>query len=241
MTNNTEPSFESEELERRLEHRFAEPELLRQARIHRSYAHEMSEEHCNEPLEFLGDAILGFLVADQIVRERPELDEGGMTRLRSALVNTRSLAAEAEKLSLGQALLLGKGEDLSGGREKPALLADAFEAMVGALYLDGGMPPVRRLVERLFSERIAGWPAREGIQADPKTRLQEWCQSRGWDLPQYLVVGEEGPDHSKHFVIEVLVQGEPVGRGEGTAKKRAEQTAAAKALERLARRKNRHK
>lgn len=241
MTSQERESFEPDLLEERLQHRFADPELLRQARIHRSYAHEMSEERCNEPLEFLGDAILGFLVADQIVRERPDLDEGGMTRLRSALVNTRSLAAEAEKLGLGQALLLGRGEDLSGGREKPALLADAFEAIVGALYLDGGLDPVRRLVERLFGQRVAGWPAQAGVQADPKTRLQEWCQSRGWDLPQYVVVGEEGPDHSKHFVVQVLVQGEPAGQGEGTAKKRAEQTAAARALDQFARRKNRRR
>ncbi|MDQ7006301.1 MAG: ribonuclease III, partial [Acidobacteriota bacterium] len=208
---------------------------LHQALVHRSYAHERDLDHDNEPLEFLGDAVLGFLVAERIVRRRPDMGEGNMTRLRSSLVNTQNLAEEAGRLGLGSALLLGKGEEGTGGRSKPALLANGFEAVIGALFLDGGIRPVRTLVRRLFTKRIEQWPTDHASRMDAKTRLQEFCQARGWPLPVYQVVRESGPDHQRRFTIEVLVQGRSRGRGSGTAKRRAEQAAAADALERLGR------
>ena len=221
------------QLEAQLEYAFKDRGKLHQALVHRSYAHEHGLEEDNEPLEFLGDAVLGFLVAERIVRRRPEMGEGNMTRLRSSLVNTRNLAEEASKIGLGQALLLGKGEEGTGGRNKPALLADGFEAVIGALFLDGGVRPVRRVVRRLFADRIENWPTDHAAQMDAKTRLQEFCQARGWPLPVYQVTGESGPDHQRRFTIEVLVRGESAGRGSGTAKRRAEQAAAADALDYL--------
>lgn len=221
-----------ERIERSLDYAFADRELLLRALTHRSYAHEAPCGGHNEPLEFLGDAVLGFLVAERILRRRPDLDEGGMTRLRSSLVNAGSLAAEAARIGLGRALLLGRGEEGSGGRGKASLLADAFEALVGAMFLDGGIRPVRSLVRRLFGERIDGATSRFGA-GDAKTELQELFQSRGWVLPRYRLVEQSGPDHAREFVVEVVGGGHVSARGAGTSKKRAEQAAAAAALEEI--------
>ncbi len=219
-------------LEEALGYRFRDRELLHRALVHRSWFHEAEDEPAsNEPLEFLGDAVLGFLVAERILRRRPDLDEGGMTRLRASLVNTRSLAREARALGLGEHLLLGKGEDRSGGRKKPTILADTFEAIVGAIYLDGGIRPARSLVRRLFGQRIDTLPGPAARTGDPKTRLQEWLQGRGRPLPVYRVVDSRGPDHDREYTVEVLVEGRPVARGDGSAIKRAEQAAAEAALE----------
>jgi ribonuclease-3 len=218
-------------VEEALDYRFRDRTLLRQALVHRSWAHEHGEERNNEPLEFLGDAVLGFLVAERIVRRRPDLDEGGMTRLRARLVNTRHLALEAEALGLGDALLLGRGEELSGGRTKHSLLADSFEAVLGAVFLDGGVRAARRLVWRLFGafiDEVAGTSGRRGL--DPKTELQELLQARGTSLPVYRVLEASGPDHARHFRVAVLVGDEICAEGKGSAKKRAEQAAAAAAL-----------
>jgi ribonuclease III len=218
------------DIEETLGYRFRDPALLRQALVHRSYAHEAGESVHNEPLEFLGDAVLGFLVAERVVRRRPDLDEGAMTRLRSSLVNTLQLAEEADRAGLGDALLLGRGEEQSGGRRKPTLLADGFEAIVGAMFLDGGMRPVRTLVRRLFGAQIET-AAKPGERTnDPKTELQERVQARGWPLPRYRIVEQRGPDHAREFVIEVVVNGASVGTGTGSSKKRAEQAAARAAL-----------
>jgi ribonuclease-3 len=199
-----------------LQYSFKEPEFLRQALTHTSFAHENGCPTSNEPLEFLGDAVLGMLVAERIVRLRSELDEGAMTRLRSLLVNTRSLAREAELMSLGSCLLLGKGEERSGGRTKMSLLADA-----------------RTVVNRLFTTRIKASGTRKNTNTDAKTELQEWVQARAWPLPEYRVVESRGPDHSREFVVEVWIRGECFGVGHGSAKKRAEQEAAAAALAHL--------
>lgn len=215
-----------------LQYSFKEREFLRQALTHTSFAHENGCATNNEPLEFLGDAVLGMLVAERIVRLRPELDEGAMTRLRSLLVNTRSLAREAELISLGACLLLGKGEERSGGRNKISLLADAFEAVLGAIYLDGGIRAARTIVNRLFTTRIKASGTRKNTNADAKTELQEWVQARAWPLPEYRVVESRGPDHSREFVVEVWIRGECFGVGHGSSKKRAEQEAAAVALSR---------
>lgn len=221
-------------IEERLGYAFKNRDLLHQALVHRSYFHEADEARHNEPLEFLGDAVLGFLVAERIVRRRPELDEGPMTRLRAELVNTSSLAREAERLGLGEALLLGRGEERTGGRKKASLLADAFEAVVGAMFLDGGIRPVRRFVQHLFAAEIdhAG-PGDAGTGRDPKTELQEWLQARSLPLPRYKLIEQRGPDHAREFLVEVQVEGVPKGRGAGTSKKRAEQLAAQEALREL--------
>ncbi len=219
-------------LEAALGYEFKEPDLLRQALTHRSYTHENELADHSESLEFLGDAVLGFLVAERIFRRRCDLDEGTMTRVRASLVNTGALAAEASRIGLGRALLLGKGEDNTGGRGKASLLADAFEALVGAMFLDGGVRPVRSLVKRLFGERIEAAAVQFGA-GDAKTELQELFQSRGWAPPQYRLVQQSGPDHAREFLIEVSGGGQVWGRGAGTSKKRAEQAAAAEALARL--------
>ncbi len=228
------PNDRTADVEAALDYRFRDPALLRRALIHRSYAHEHGVAEHNEPLEFLGDAVLGFLVAERIVRRRPELDEGEMTRLRARLVNTQALARQARKLGLGRALSLGRGEEMTGGREKDSLLADAFEAVVGAMFLDGGVRATRRFVTRIVGGTIDGAASGRSGQRDPKTELQELVQARGWPLPDYRVVGQQGPDHARRFLIEVALPNGIVGRGEGTSKKRAEQRAARHALERLA-------
>jgi ribonuclease-3 len=178
--------------------------------------------------------VLGFLVAERIFRKRPNLDEGAMTNLRANLVNRGRLAAEAERIGLGPALLLGRGEESSGGREKASVLSDAFEAVVGAVFLDGGVRPVRSLVGRLFGGEVDKAPASGAPASDPKTTLQEWAQARGWGLPRYRLVSSAGPDHAREFVVEVVVGGQPAGRGPGRSKRRAEQTAAREALAHLA-------
>lgn len=222
-----------EAVEQQLRYRFKDRTLLRRALTHSSFGHEQGWPDNNEPLEFLGDAVIGMLIAELIVRHRPELDEGGMTRLRALLVNTRSLAREAAELTLGRHLLLGKGEERNGGRTKPTLLADAFEAVLGAVLLDGGIRAARTLTIRIFGARIKQPSGRAARPDDPKTELQELVQSRGWPLPEYALVEATGPDHARQFVVEVLVNGDRSGRGVGSSKKRAEQQAAALALQAL--------
>lgn len=217
-----------------LRYSFRDKELLHQALVHRSYAHEAGLKTHNEPLEFLGDAVLNFLVAERIMRRRPELDEGEMTRLRASMVNARHLAREAVELGLDRALRLGRGEENSGGRTKASLLADAMEAVIGAVFLDGGIRPARSLILRRFGPLIEKAPAQGAKNTDPKTRLQETAQANGWELPVYRLVEEHGPDHAREFVVEVLLKGECRGRGQGSSKKQAEQIAAAAALAGLA-------
>jgi ribonuclease-3 len=220
-------------IERALGYSFRDRGLLELALTHRSAAHELRTTGHNEPLEFLGDAVLNFLVADRIVRRRSDLDEGAMTRLRASMVNTHRLAKEAVRMDLGRAVRLGKGEERSGGREKLSILADTTEALIGAIYLDGGIRPVRSLILRLFGPEIDHAGTRPAGNWDPKTRLQELVQARGIVLPEYRLVSESGPDHSRQFEVEVLVDGQVIGRGAGSAKKRAEQAAASEALKAL--------
>lgn len=220
-----------DQVEAQLDYRFSDRELLRQALTHTSFAHENGLSCHNEPLEFLGDAVLGLIVAERIVRVRRELSEGDMTRLRATLVNTRSLAREAMQMKLGQCLLLGKGEERSGGRTKPTILADAFEALLGAVLLDGGIRQTRKILHRLFAERIKDAKERSGHGTDAKTALQELLQARGRPLPEYRLIRQSGPDHERVFEVEVWVQSRQLGVGQGTSKKRAEQAAARHALE----------
>jgi ribonuclease-3 len=187
----------------------------------------------NERLEFLGDAVLGLVVTDHIFRTYPDLPEGELAKVRATVVSAAALAEVALELELGDALLLGKGEDASGGREKPSILADATEAVIGAVYLDGGWPAAADLVLGLLGDRIAAAAAGPGGQ-DYKTRLQELAARELESLPEYVVV-DEGPDHAKRFFATVLLNGEQHGAGEGRSKKQAEQAAARVAWESLAR------
>ncbi|HWW52762.1 MAG TPA: ribonuclease III, partial [Acidimicrobiales bacterium] len=194
---------------------------------HRSWCAETPGEGSNERLEFLGDAVLGLVVTDHIFRTYPELPEGELAKVRASVVNAEALAEVASELGLGPALLLGKGEDASGGREKPSILADAMEAVIGAVYLDGGWEAAAELIMRLLGERVEEGAAGPGGQ-DYKTRLQELAARQFDQLPRYDV-SDEGPDHAKRFFATVLVGGVPRGHGEGRSKKQAEQQAAGEA------------
>ena len=228
-------------LEARIGHTFRDRELLEQALTHRSRAHEDDTGSVtdNESLEFLGDAVLGLIIADRLFCEFPDYDEGRKSKAKSQLVSAPSLAKLGEALGLGEHLLLGRGEEKSGGRRKPSLIADTFEAIVAAVYLDGGLSAARDFIERHFRQALtelhAGRPV-GGLVADHKSALQEWLQARGWPLPEYAVAATHGPDHRKVFEVDVRVGAETVARAEGRSKKEAEQTAAAEALEMLGRR-----
>jgi len=186
----------------------------------------------NETLEFLGDAILGFVVAETLRREgEPGIEVGRLSRRRSSLVSEASLAPRAAALGLGSALKLGRGEERTGGREKASLLADSFEAVVAAIYLDGGMRAARSFILRQFPEGF-GTAAGEAAE-DPKTLVQEYLQARGGALPEYRLVAEAGPDHARSFTVEIVVEGRSLARGEGRTKKAAGAEAARKALARL--------
>ncbi len=227
-------------LEERLGYRFRDVGLLEQALTHRSRAHEdrTGGVFDNESLEFLGDAVLGFVVADRLFRDLPEQDEGRKSKLKAWLVSARTLARLGERLGLGEFVLLGKGEELSGGRAKQAILADCYEALIAAIYLDGGIDAARRFIEREFAELLGMARARgeaTEVTADYKSALQEWLQGQGRGLPEYRVTGQTGPDHRKRFQVEVRLDGQPVASAEGRSKKEAAQRAARAALERLSR------
>ena len=207
--------------------------LLSRALTHRSFLNEHPEAlEDNERLEFLGDAVLDFVVGSWLYHHFPEMPEGDLTRMRSALVHTEQLADFAVKIKLGNALRLGRGESQAGGRTRPALLCDTFEALIGAIYLDGGIMAVSDFIEPLLVE------ASEDIllnnkNEDPKSLFQEWAQSQGYMAPSYVTKNSSGPDHSKIFEVEVLLNGEPFGKGEGPSKQAAAKLAAQQALIRL--------
>jgi ribonuclease-3 len=220
-------------LERRIGYRFKDRGVLEQALTHRSRAAEdVSGPADNESLEFLGDAVLGFVVADRLFHQFPEYDEGQKSKIKAAVVSTQSLARHAEAIALGDYLLLGRGEEKTGGRLKSALLADTYEALVAAIYLDGGLEPAAAFLHRELKDAIDGGSERLFVQ-DYKSALQERVQALGRPLPEYRVSGESGPDHQKLFNVEVAVSGEVLGAATGRAKKEAEQDAARQALERL--------
>ena len=220
-----------EEFQRRLGYSFRRPELLERALTHRSYANERGLDENYERLEFLGDAVLGLATAEQLFGETPRRKEGELTRSKGHLVSARVLARLAEQLGLGAILWLGVGEERSGGRRKDSLLADALEAVLGAVFHDGGYEEARRVIAALLDRAPA--PA-GGIESrDAKTRLQELAQARGWGRPTYHEVATSGPDHDKLFTVECRLDGRSPGVGTGRTKKRAEQAAAAVALARL--------
>ena len=207
--------------------------LLSRALTHRSYLNEHSEAlEDNERLEFLGDAVLDFLVGAWLYNRFPEMSEGQLTRMRSALVRTEQLADFALELNLGPAMRLGRGEADSGGRERPALLCATFEALVGAIYLGAGIPAVREFFEPLL-EGIAHQIYASGGMDDPKSLLQEWTQAHGNGAPNYQTISESGPDHAKEFVVEVFINGTSYGMGLGHSKQTAAKGAAQEALIKL--------
>jgi len=215
-------------LSARIGHEFADPSLLRRAMAHRSWCAEHPGALSNERLEFLGDAVLGWAVADIAFRQFDDLPEGALTDLRKSVVNAVALSQIAEELDLGASLLLGKGEAAAGGAEKPSILSDAFEAVLGAVYLDGGPGAAFAMVERWVAPRLRVAIGRLD-QLDHKTQLQELAARVDADPPAYRVTSA-GPDHAKVFTAEVVVGGRVMGRGVGRSKKSAEQIAAEHAL-----------
>jgi ribonuclease-3 len=218
-----------------LGHSFANPDLLREALIHRSAVDRQRGRNAdfrygNERLEFLGDRVLSLTVADLLISRFPDESEGELARRHAALVRAETLAEVARLIGLGTQLALADSEEATGGREKPAILADACEAVIGALYRDGGLAAAGAFVERYWVPRIEheATPPR-----DPKTALQEWAQGRGLPLPSYREVGREGPPHAPQFVMEVAVRGRTPARGNGKTKREAERTAALAMLEAL--------
>jgi ribonuclease III len=222
-------------LQKAIGYRFRDRGLLEHALTHTSRANEDVSGGVvdNESLEFLGDAVLGFVVADVLFREFPEFDEGRKSKAKAALVSTTTLARLAEGLRLGDHLLLGRGEEKTGGRQKQALLADGYEALIAAIYLDGGVEQARAFIVRELAPFLDG-VRRDGVAAqDYKSALQELLQSRELPLPEYRLVASIGPDHRKQFQIEVRVKGEALASATGASKKEAEQEAARVALSAL--------
>ncbi len=217
-----------EELEQALGYTFRDKTLLKTALTHSSYANERHLPVCNERLEFLGDAILGFVSAEHIFRTLADRPEGHLTRLRADLVCEKHLAQVAERLHLGSHLLLGHGEERSGGRTRASVTSDAMEAVLAAVYLDGGLQAVTEMIHRLILSDMTQYDSRE---KDYKTHLQELTQEQCGKIPSYRLVESSGPDHDKRFLVEASLNGEVIGSGIGRSKKQAEQAAAKQALE----------
>ena len=218
------------DLEAAIGYRFKNISLLQNALAHSSYANERwhSSLMSNERLEFLGDSILGMLVADHLYRNLPDGPEGELTRMRADMVCERALAAVAGKIGLGEHLLLGKGEEAGGGRGRDSILADAVESVIAASYLDGGMEAAKQFVDRFVLVNV---PHAKLHNRDYKTTLQELVQQKKNQTISYVLVGESGPDHDKQFVVQLLINAKVAGVGTGSSKKRAEQDAARAALE----------
>ena len=225
-------------LEARIRYRFRDLGLLEHALTHRSRAHEDASGGVidNESLEFLGDAVLGFVIADLLFGKFPTHSEGYKSKVKAGIVSSSALARLAEEIGLGQFVLLGRGEEKTGGRQKQAILADSFEALIAAVYLDGGIDPAREFILSLFGPLVASAGDRAAdasFTEDWKSAFQEWSQATGRGLPHYRLASVEGPDHRKQFDVEVLVGGEVVARASGRSKKEAEQQAAKAALNRF--------
>ncbi|HEY7500692.1 MAG TPA: ribonuclease III [Vicinamibacterales bacterium] len=229
---------EFEPLERVIGYRFRDRGLLEHALTHRSRVHEDASGGVidNESLEFLGDSVLGFVIADLLFHQFPQHNEGQKSKLKASIVSAASLGRLGERIGLGDYLILGRGEEKTGGRQKLALISDCYEALIAAIYLDGGIEPARAFLQRQF-EGIIEEAKRTGAHAtfteDYKSALQEWLQSHDRGLPIYRLASEIGPAHRRRFEVEVLVRGEPLARAEGKSKKEAAQAAAKEALTKL--------
>lgn len=219
------------DFEKIIDYKFKNQKLLKEALTHSSYANEHKEHNikCNERLEFLGDAVLSIVVADYIFEHMPNLPEGELTKLRAALVCEKALYKFGKEINLGDYLLLSKGERNGGGAERPSIVSDAFEAVIAAIYLDGGMEPAKKHILRFVIPEIKNKKTKPF--KDYKTTLQEIVQKNPGEKLVYRLVSESGPDHDKHFVFEVLLNSNSVGTGGGRSKKEAEQNAAREALE----------
>jgi ribonuclease III len=227
---------EFEPLQQAIGYRFRDRGLVEHAMTHTSKANEdvSGGVRDNESMEFLGDAVLGFVIADILFREFPEFDEGEKSKTKATLVSTATLARQADRLQLGDHLLLGRGEEKTGGRRKQALLADGYEALIAAIYLDGGVEAARGFITREFNALIAN-VRHHGVGGhDYKSTLQELLQGRNLGLPEYRLIETLGPDHNKQFRVEVAVRGDAIADAVGGSKKEAEQEAARIAIERLA-------
>ena len=222
-----------ERLEERIGYRFKNPGLLNNALTHSSYSNENRSlaVPCNERLEFLGDAVVGFIVAGYLYGKFPNLPEGRMTRLRAELVCERGLNDVSQAIGLGEYLLLGHGESLNGGRERPSINADAVEALIAAIYLDGGLSAAEKFIRKFIIDVFEAGNSHP--ERDYKSELQELIQQKSGQVLEYRHVSESGPDHMKVFTVEVALNGSSVSRAEGRSKKDAEQHAAAAALEAL--------
>ena len=220
------------ELQKIIGYSFRDLSLLETALTHTSYANEVWKDGLRsyERLEFLGDSILGFTTADYLIGAFPALHEGELTKLRAELVCEASLAETAKKLKLGDYLRLGKGEEAGGGRQRISIIADVVEAVIAAIYLDGGLGAAKRFI---YDHVLVDVKDRVRLNADYKTMLQELVQQKKNQVLSYELLGESGPDHDKEFSVRVLLNGSPVGTGSGSSKKRAEQAAARQAVERL--------
>jgi ribonuclease III len=220
-------------LEQRLGYQFRDPRLCETALTHKSWLNERAEDGRadNERLEFLGDAVIALVMSDLLMRHFPDHPEGELSKKRAALVNEAGLARVAEELALGQWIFLGRGEEQAGGRQKRSILADALEALVGAVYRDGGFESAYLVAERLFASELA--QASSAADRDFKSRLQEISQARLHLAPTYTVVAQEGPDHDKTFEVAIFLGGKEYGRALGKSKKEAQQNAAARAIDAL--------
>ncbi|MDP2673566.1 MAG: ribonuclease III [Dehalococcoidia bacterium] len=214
---------------------FRRPALLEQSLVHRSYLNEAPELdlESNERMEFLGDAVLGLVISERLYGDYPALSEGHLSQIRALLVRWDTLAEAAERISLGDYLILGRGEEMSGGRTRPSNLAGALEALIGAAFLDGGITKARKLVLKLLAPELEKVAA-GAVAVDSKSQLQHVVQTRWHEIPKYRLISSVGPDHAKTFTVEVVVNSEVLGRGEGRNKKQAELAAASQALETLA-------
>lgn len=211
---------------------FSKVELLQEALTHSSYANEHRNYHVkdNERLEFLGDAILDLIISEYLFKKHPEMPEGDLSKIRASIVCENSLAKMSRLMNVGEYLLLGKGEELTGGRERSSILADAFEAITGAIFLDGGFDAAKAYLTRTLVHQVEQVHSLEDLYTDYKTLLQEQIQKESSEPIHYEVTGEEGPDHDKHFYVEVYHEDKMLGKGIGKSKKEAEQDAAKKAL-----------
>ncbi len=231
----TAPEISLREVEDLLGYSFRDPVLLAQALTHRSFVNEHEEQKLrdNESLEFLGDAVLGFLISSEIYRRWPDLTEGELSKIKAYLVSAANLIRLAEKIRLGDFIRLSRGEEKTGGRTKRAIVVDAYEAIIGAVYLDGGVEAAGAFVERQIGELLTGMDLRKLTYGDFKSSLQERLHNLGRPEPVYRVVNEIGPDHRKTFIVQVVINGEVAAESSGATKKEAQQRAARLALEKL--------
>lgn len=230
-----QPSLD--DAQKRIGYTFSQPRLLEEALTHKSHVNEtrQKDRKHNERLEFLGDAVLTLIMSEHLALMFPDSPEGELSKMKARLVSEASLARAARRIELGGLLRLGRGEELTQGREKPSLLANALEAILAAIYLDGGLEAARTFILRTFAPELQDPREQEGPAGmqDYKTQLQEWCQKQFETLPQYVTVRESGPDHQKTFEVHLMIQGDVRGIGIGRSKKEAEQMAAKEALKQL--------